>query len=392
MRFGVTEDGFVRKTYNDILEEMQARAREKFGEDINLSSSSFLGMHLQNEAWTLATVWEMAEDVYYSAYVDFSEGSSLDNVGKYITVTRRPAQRSRGTITIEGTEGTRINEGFRIATKGLDKVFETTRSARISDSKKVEIPIRSVSKGSEMNVAPHSIVKVVNPISGVSKVYNKDVTVGGLNIEPDAEFRERYYRSPSRGGSSTRESVEATLLDMDDVTDAFVEENETMETLDGIPPKSLAPYVFGGKDKEVAETILSTKAGGIRSYGETTVETVDSKGRYHTIGFTRPNIKDTHVTLNIDPNDGYVGDEVVTRAVINYIGGEDKDGIAYEGLKLGQDVVISKILAHVMSLQGIRDLDVKVSVDGVDFADNNIKVAKKEIARTRYDKVVVNHV
>lgn len=391
-QFGVTINGFKRKSYSDILNNLQARAREVFGDNINLSNTSFLGMWLQNEAWEIAELWELAEDVYYSAFIDYNEGTSQDNTGKYITISRKPAQKSKGVITIEGREGTRISRGFRVGNENLDIVFETTESAIIGDTGTIDIPIISVNPGLNKNVPANTLIKMINPISGIDKVYNKDITIDGTDIETDKEFRERYYRSISRGGSSTRESVEAALLDMDNVTDAFVEENETMEYKEDIPPKSLAPYVFGGNDKDIAKVILNSKAGGIRSYGNTEVLVADSRGVEHIIGFTRPIVKDIYVKLNIVKDKGYLGDNVVTRAVLNYIGGEDTDGISYKGLKLGESVVISKLMSSVICLQGIKDIEVEISLDDITYQSSNIEIAKREIAKTKFDKVVINYV
>lgn len=391
-KFGVTKEGFNRKSYTDILANLQARARETYGEDINLTNTSFLGMHLQNEAWEIAEMWELAEDVYYSAFIDYNEGLSQDNTGKYITISRKPAQRSKGFITVVGNEGTRIRKGFRVATKDLIKVFETTIDGVISESGTLILPIQSILPGLEMNVGAMTIKEIVNPISGVTEVYNTDITVDGVDIETDKDFRERYYRSPSRGGSSTRESVEAALLDMDSVTDAFVEENDTMEFMDDIPPKSLASYVFGGEDEDIAKVILQAKAGGIRSYGATEVLVADSKDIEHTIGFTRPLVKDIYINLSITKDKGYPGDDTVVRAILNYIGGEDKDGIAYKGLKLGENVVITKLLSSVMCLEGIQDINVEISTDNIIFVPTNIEIAKKEIAKTKFDKVVISYV
>ncbi len=391
-KFGITINGFKRKSYNEILEDLQVRAREVFGDNINISNTSFLGMWLQNEAWEIAELWELAEDVYYSPFVDTSEGLSLDSTGKYITISRKPAQKSKGIITIEGREGTRIPKGFRVGNEQLNIVFETIESGAIGETGSIDIPIISINSGLNQNVPANTLIKTVNPISGVGAIYNKDITKDGTDTETDKEFRERYYRSVSKGGSSTRESVEAALLDMGNVTDAFVEENETMEYKEDIPPKSLAPYVFGGEDEEIAKAILTSKAGGIRSYGTTEVIVKDSKGIEHTIGFTRPIVKDIYVKLNIARDKGYIGDDVVIRAVINYIGGEDKDGISYKGLRLGEDVIISKVMSNVMCLQGIKDIEVEISLDGEIYQSTNLKIAKKEIAKTIYNKVVINYV
>ena len=53
MDSGLSKFGFRRKTYNEILEDMEARAKELFGESVNLSERSPLGMFLQTIAWEL---------------------------------------------------------------------------------------------------------------------------------------------------------------------------------------------------------------------------------------------------------------------------------------------------------------------------------------------------
>lgn len=379
-------------TYRDILEELHRKARETYGNDIDLSNNSFLGMWLQNEAWELATMWELAEDVYFSPFIDYNEGLSQDGTGKYISITRKPATRSRGVITIDGEQGFIVPKGFRVADERLNKIFETTEAAEFITTGEIDVPIVSIGVGLDQNVPPNTLVKIVNPIDGLYEVYNRDATIDGAGIESDSEFRERYARSTSRGGSSTRVSVEATILDMVEVVDAYVIENDTMDPMGDIPPKSLAPYVFGGDDTEIAEVILSAKAGGIRSYGSTELTVQDSKGAEHVIGFTRPNVVDVYVKVNLVKDSGYPGDAVVTRAILNYIGGEDSDGLYYKGLRLREDVVIAKVSSSVMCLQGIKDLQVELSTDDSSYVQSNISIAQDEIAKTKHDKVVINYV
>lgn len=383
--FGVISNGFKRKTYQDILSSMEAKARELYGEDVNLSERSPLGLFLKNIAWELKDIWQLGEDVYNSAYVDSAENIQLDNVSKYITISRKSAQYAKGTIVVEGTKGAVIPQGFRVSTGATEILFETINSATIAADGKVEVPIIAILPGEKGNVPANTITIIVNPLAGIDSVYNPTDTEGGTDTEKDVELRDRYYRSVSRGGSSTRESVEAALLDMENVADAFVEENETIEYIGDIPPKCLAPYVFGGEDEEIAKTILLSKAGGIRSYGTTEVLVKDSKGIDHIIGFTRPAIKEIYIRLTITKGTGYVGDDIVKIAVLKYIG----DGVN-KGLRLGEDVIVSRIIG-VTSLQGVEDITVELSLDGETYLSSNIKIDTKEIGRTSIGKVVINY-
>lgn len=390
MSFGVLPEGFKRKTYNDIILSMEAKAKELYGEDINLSDRSPLGLFLQNIAWELQEMWQVGEDVYNSAFVDTAEYAQLDNVSKYITLQRKKALKSEGNITIYGDADTLIEKGFRVSTEASELVFETIGKVVIGENGEIEVPIIALHTGEMCNVPANTITKIVNPMSGVSSVNNKEPTFGGTDVEKDTELRERYYRSVSMGGSSTREAVESSLLALENVSDAVVEENESMELKGEIPPKSLAPFVYGGDDQEIANAILSSKAGGIRSFGDIYITAKDNKDVEHLIGFTRPDVVDLYVRLAITKGIGYVGDSEVKRAVLSYIGGQGEEGITYKGLKLGENVVISRIIAQA-SRQGVIDVGVEVSSDNLTWIDTNIPIGKKEIAKSSWDKVVITY-
>ena len=389
-KFGVTEYGFRRKLFSEIVEELHVRARDAFGVKIDLSDTAFLGQLLSLVAWHETELWEQIENVYYSAFVGSAEGTNLDNVGMYLTITRRPATKSKGIITVFGKNGTNIPAGFRVATKdGI--MFETLIDGFILESK-VDIPIKSIGAGKGNNVAAKTITEIINPAIGITSVINNEQTEGGMDIETDEEFRTRYEKSYARGGGSTVPAIRAALLDIDNVADAEVRENTTMETVDGIPAKSFECHLFGGDDEEVAQAIYKNKAAGIQAYGTTVIDVEDEKGSIHKIGFTRATVQNIYVKLVITKGEGFKGEDAIKRAVINYIGGIDDDGIEYNGLKLEKDVILAKVMGSVMCLGGIADVEVWLSKNGVDYVQENIEIAKSQIARTSTDKVVIEYV
>ena len=389
VRYGVTPYGFRRKLYAEALTERISRAKEVFGVNIDTSETSFLGKLIRNMAWDEAGLWERIEEVYFSAYVNSSEGTGLDNVGQYLTITRRPAVKSKGILTIKGMDGTKVPKGFRVATKD-GVAFETVEDIVIANGQ-VDVGIVSVAAGKSNNVSENAITEIVNPGFGIHSIFNDRATEGGLNIETDKEFRARYKKSYSRGGGSTVPALTAALLDIDSVVDAEVVENVTMDTIDGIPPKSLACYVFGGSDEQIAEAIFQNKAAGIEAFGDRYVDQEDTKGRKHKIGFTRAKVDDVYVNLKLVKDENFKGEGAVKRAVLNYIGGIDEDGIEYAGLKLGKDVVLSKVIGAVMCLGGVADVAVELSKDGKSYNEATVEIPKNHIARTAPSKVMIRY-
>lgn len=387
--YGVTKYGFRRKLFPESVAERIERARRVFGVNIDTSETSFLGKLIRNMAWDEAYLWELAEDVYMSPFVNSAEGTSLDNVGQYLTITRRPATKAKGILTIYGTDGTVVEKGFKVSTKS-GVVYETLETVTIS-SAQVDVPIISVGAGKSYNVADGTLTEIVNPQFGVDRVTNGAKTEGGLDVESDDEFRTRYKKSYSRVGGSTVPAITAALLDLDKVIDCEVRENVTMEELDGIPPKSFECYVYGAEDNLIAQTIYENKAAGIKAHGSTVVSIKDKKGQTHQIGFTKAAVQNIWVKLKVTKDLDYKGDEAVKRAVLNYIGGADTDGIEYSGLKLGNDVVFSKVLGRVMCLGGIADVEVELSTDGRVYKPATVEIAKNVIARTSMDRIVISY-
>lgn len=392
--FGLTAQGFKRKTYPDILESMQARARAFFGEDVNLSDRSPLGLFLQVIAWDQAQIWEEIEKVYHAQHVDSAEGAQLDGVAKRISLTRRPAEKATGTLTITGTADTAITAGtLRVGTKtGIE--FDLAEDVTIQETGTVDAAIIAVLAGKSGNVQPGTITEIVTPLAGVESVTNADATAGGRDIETDYEFYNRYLLSLSSAGASTIDSIRAALLNVPGVRAANVVENMTNEVDDeGRPPKSIQCYVLGGEAQDVAKAIFDTKAGGIETVGDVSVTVKDASGQEHIVKFSYATVVPIYVKLTITRNLKYQsdGDARVRTEVIRYIGGEDADGTVHVGLGMRQAVVYTKIIEKAYRIEGIDDIDLELSTDGINWVRTNIDIQSNQVAETTHDKVVITH-
>lgn len=389
---GLNNKGFDRKTRAEIQADMEAKAKNYFGNNVNLGDNSPLGMILKLIAYSLSLLWYVIEAVYNSAFVDTATGQSLDYVGKYIGLSRGNAQKAEGTVIIKGTIGTTVPEGYLFEIN-IEPViqFETVNETEINSFGQVEADIRAVEPGSSGNVPSNSITVIVNPISGVDSVYNPDRTENGLDKETDFEFRKRYYNSMSLSGTATIEAIKASLLDITGVIGAEVTHNPTMDTVDSMPPKSIQCFVFGAEDDEVAQTIFESKAAGIETYGTTSVDIIDSMDNTHTINFTRPtevNIyaNATLTTTDNFPEDGY---DLVEKEIIKYIGGIGSDEVEHLGLSLGEDVIYTKVISKIHNIDGISDVELYIGTTDNPTGQSNITIGNQEVAVTSTDNVEV---
>ena len=68
--WGLTDAGFRRPTYAELLDALEYKARELFGSKANLTVRSPLGIFLRIYAWMLNLLFSTLEDVYNSRFVD----------------------------------------------------------------------------------------------------------------------------------------------------------------------------------------------------------------------------------------------------------------------------------------------------------------------------------
>lgn len=113
--YGVTPQGFVPKRLDVILSEMTESISSDLGISVGIDKQSYLNVLLTDIADKIAELWEVAQDVYASAYPSMAEGTSLDNVGQLGGVTRELAERSFYPIHCTGAEGTAVPAGTVIA-------------------------------------------------------------------------------------------------------------------------------------------------------------------------------------------------------------------------------------------------------------------------------------
>lgn len=114
--WGLTERGFRRPTYTELLDALEYKARELFGSKANLTVRSPIGLFLRIFAWILNMLFSTIEDVYNSRFVDTAVGTSLYNLGKAIGLKLLSEQKSSGYLQITGTPGTIVPVGWLAGT------------------------------------------------------------------------------------------------------------------------------------------------------------------------------------------------------------------------------------------------------------------------------------
>ena len=386
--WGVTERGFRRPTYVELLNAIEYKARELFGQRAVLTVRSPLGIFLRIFAWMLNILFALMEDVYNSRFVDTAVGTSLYNLGRAIGLSLLPAQKASGYVTFSGAVGTAIPSGFLVKTVAGYQ-YAVLVAGRIGADGTVILPVQAVGTGADYNADAGTVKEIVNPLDGVSSCTNASAMTGGRWRESDEEFRDRYYKSVDFAGGVNADAIAGEILqNVEGVYSAICYENDTDEVdALGLPPHSFEVVAYGGLDEEVAKAIFRRKAGGIQTYGGKTIPVVALNGQSYDIHFSRPATVPIYIKvydLETDTNFPWDGESRIKAALISFIGGDVQGG-----LPIGTDVLYMALPGAILSVPGVVDFSLSIGTSAAALAVKNIVIGTREKAVTTADAITV---
>lgn len=386
--WGVTERGFHRPTYVELLNAIEYKARELFGERANLTVRSPLGIFLRIFAWMLNILFSLMEDVYNSRFVDTAVGTSLYNLGRAIGLSLLPAQKASGYITFTGAAGTAIPSGFLVKTVAGYQ-YAVLVDGRIGANGTVVLPVQAVGTGADYNADAGTVKEIVNPLDGVSSCVNASAMTGGRWRESDEEFRDRYYKSVDFAGGVNADAIAGEILqNVEGVYSAICYENDSDEVdALGLPPHSFEVVAYGGLDEEVAKAIFRRKAGGIQTYGGKSIVVVAQNGQSYTIHFSRPTTIPIFVKvydLETDSNFPWDGESRIKSALISFIGGDVQGG-----LPIGMDVLYMALPGAILSVPGVVDFSLSIGTSATALSTSNITIGTRQKAVTDTSSITI---
>lgn len=368
----ITETGYHRSTYEEILADLTANAKELFGEDIDVSDQTPLGKILSIMAYVRAKDHEDAELIYYSRFPNTANGLSLDRLCPFVGLSRNVATPAQYKVTVTGEEGTVIPYGFLVSTESDIEFYNTMETTIAEGETTCTITVECTEAGTIGNVAASEINEIVNPEAGIDSVIGTENVSIGTDEESDYELRNRITAAGEGGGTGNASSIRAALLKVPTVTSAYVYENETDETDSmGIPPHSLACYVAGGTNysQQIGEAIFSTKAAGIATYGSIVVSVEDDGGFSHTVKYNTMEAVPISVEVSIVTTVEFEGESGLAKIkenITNYI----------NGLSFGDDVILSQLYGYIYSVNGVA----KVSALTINGGTNDISISNLQYA------------
>ena len=423
-----TDDGtFQRKTYDEIETGTEEKARDEFGDDVDLSQGSPIKQLLDVSSLEDERLWQVLEHLYYSGYYEDAFGAQLDKILSIANIERRPRQGATGEVVFQtnqpnpspivipqGTQVTTHETGDRPAIPfktlevgRLDAGTTSTDRVEIQALEPWETDLADEWLGTQTNVAANTVTRLPKPIAGIDAVYNPYPTgetntavgynyISGHDAETDQELRRRWEASLGSSGKASLNAIRAAVRSVPNVQDVAIEENTSMvdnTATGGLPRKSFRVTVLGGANTDVAQAITDTRAAGIQSYGSTEAIGVTDDGIERTEAFDRAETVRVYVHVDLYVGDNFPdnGNLLVENAIVEYIGGETVEGDEFTGLGMSEDVLYDQVFKRAVNIQGVNRLDLTIGTTEPPTGTDDIAIGWKQAAATGGGSITVTN-
>jgi uncharacterized phage protein gp47/JayE len=389
MAWGLSKTGFVRPNQAQLKEEIDQRQKELFGDDVNLSAKSPNGILSGILSWVVSLLWQTLEKIYHNGHVSEAEGVSLDYKTIEFNTSRNPEQYAETSLTFTGTPNYTILAGTRFETeKGVDYALKEDLTLDGSGNGTGEVV--SLSPGVIGNTFSSTITVQSEPNVDIFTVTNTIVATGGREEETDEELRNRLLNSGASNGSGTPNAILADVLAVTGVRAANITVNSTDAVVNGQPAHSNHVFALGGDGQTIADALFKNYVG-LQFYGSSSFVVNDIGGNSHTISYTPAMAVNIFVDVTLTTDNTFQTDGAVQvkDAVVKLIGGTASDGTLYTGLNMGDDVIYSRILATIMSIQGVEDAVLKIGTAPSPSGTTNIAITPSTVAQASADNIEV---
>jgi uncharacterized phage protein gp47/JayE len=371
--YGVTPAGFEVKPFARILEDHAARARDMFGPDADLRSTSALRKILDIASFGSHELWKALERQFYASFQSTASGDALDLLGEDLGVARRFLNaRGRVTLTLALAAPGRtyhVPVGTVLETDAPVRRYRTLERAELSEERKVaDVAVEAAERGPAGNVGASAIVRVNAFFAQQLRLGGATLTpanpapvAGGEVLESDDSYRGLLLGYPRTVW--TLEAVRAAVKAVDGVRDcrlldpaggvdvslsrfkgfAFSQRRFGSQRFFG------SPYRF---DILVATHVGHAweSGGGVRGVREAVEDAVRGVRPVSVFPNTR---RANHVQVGL-------------RARIRVAPGHDRNGVVaalkdrldarINGLGLGRAVLYSEVVLDVMGVAGVLDV------------------------------------
>ena len=384
--FGLTDQGYLAPSYEELLDSVQDDFLRVFPSDLVLTSNSNAGILSRLIAWREYEQIQAQQKVYYSAFISTATGSALDRLGANVDLPRKVDRPATATLTIVTDGEYLIEAGTQFETED-GYIFDLTDdvvSTQKGDAWQAIGNAEAEDTGEITNVEPNTITIVYDPDESIISVTNPEKASGGQDYEEDPQYRARLIAENANQPSPTLNGVRSALLNVQGVREVNIVENQFATTDKyGNPPYSVHIYCLGGNKQDIADCLISHIAVGVTLTGTVECDAVDAAGNTKQVYFDYATDRPIFVNVKLKTNNEWnvdEGSDYVKETVVDYI----------NSLEMGDTVYLTKLYPQIYAIPGIDDAKITLGTDKATLSDNDITLDKFEAPSCTTDKVEVD--
>jgi uncharacterized phage protein gp47/JayE len=383
---GLTATGFVAKTQEEILDEIETEQKANISSTLNVKAGPIQQIN-GTMSGKLRELWELGEEVYNASYPDSANDQPLTEVASITGTTREAAEPSTVACNCDIDAATTVNPGDLVAhvDGNPDARFVNVEGVASAPGGVISLDFESEETG-PIAANAGTLTEIAEPFVGWNSVTNPLDAVLGEEIESDADLRVRREDELAETAAATEPAIKADLFAMDGMEQVRVDVNDENITVDGLPPHSFEAVIFDGitpaiADDDIAQQIWNSKGAGIKTHGDDSGTATDSEGFDHTMAFTRATVVAMYLEIDLDTDDDYPidGDDQVKTAVA---------AILYQ---MGEDVILTALHPAIFSVAGVVDvLEIRVGIAASPTQTTNWAIDSKDIADHDTSRIEIN--
>lgn len=415
MATGVTPQGFVAKTVESLLSDIEAAELLNVDAQLDTSPEEPIGQLNGIFAEKLAELWELAAVAYNGYSRDGAENVQLDNVNGLTGTTRLTAKPSftiqtcvfsqvgsyvAGALVanVSGQPSVQFANGENVTVALSGGTYQATLDGgqvlATSGSLPITVPgIKFLCLVDGPTVANSgTLATITTPVTGWTSTTNPlDATLGSLE-EQDTPYRLRGEQEIAAAGSGNPDAIRADVLQVPGTIQVFVLENDgDYQDANGVLPHSFNVIVWDGvspaaSDDLIAQAIWNDKPTGIRAQGHSTGNATDSQGNTQVVPFDRAQQLTLYFDYTVVMKPGFTFGTDTQAAVKSAA-----VALANEVLNLGVEVVALAFRAAALQVSGVLDCTA-LKLDFVSSPTNtaNLLVGVRQIAVADTSRITVH--
>ena len=399
----LSDKGMVIRSEEEIVEEMNTRAKTIFGENVKLDSHHVLGQIIQVNAEQINHVEQGIGESYKQSHPSTATGVNLDQRGVEAgQISRLPASLAQVILTIKGTPNYVVQEETNFATEDgqifflVDSVLLEPQMTTDSDGNQVPLlddnddPVGmgtglavSDEHTSNANVPANTITVNYDTLEDITSVTNEEAAEGGAAIEVDSDYRQRILSALQMQPGPPVQGVQNGLMSIKGVRQVKLIENNLMEVDEyGNPPKTIHIYTLGGFKDDVIAGIGHYIAAGVTTTGDQSGQAADAGGTIHTYKFSYAESLPVHLKINVTTNDDWDSDNGEQEL-------KDKLTTYIKTLNMADKLYFSKLYQFVYSIAGISIADIQLGTNPDNLGSTDITPSEFEVITLTEDDIEV---